>query len=193
MVTAVSPYHHTTVTTALHAISLATAIAHHLTMCTAFSLPLNQRTFPTMKASAFLADSTKTTKPNPSGKARHAQTWDTNSAEHAPSNSQQLHPYKCTELPPSYSFWNNSLEQTLCVVCLNRSHQNMAECCEETLNDGEPAFSKQSKMGCLVDRKGKSLCLKFQLPKGCYSNSHRTRHRCSGCGSDHHGTSSCPR
>ncbi|KAN0111396.1 hypothetical protein V8E52_008552 [Russula decolorans] len=63
----------------------------------------------------------------------------------------------------------------------------MAECREETLNDGDAAFSTRNKLGHLIDRQGKSLCADFQLSKACASKHHGIRHRCSGCGSNQHG------
>lgn len=52
---------------------------------------------------------------------------------------------------------------TLSIVCLCRPHPNMAKHREETLSDGEPAFSSLSKFGHLTDLQ-ESLCVGFRLP-----------------------------
>ena len=63
--------------------------------------------------------------------------------------------------PHSFRDSTTDQPQTLCIVCLCRPHENMAECREVTPSDGEPAFSARSKLGHLVDLQGKSLCANF--------------------------------
>lgn len=132
---------------------------------------------------------------NPSGKIRRQRARITSAGDGAQSPSPHPHPYKKAASTPTHSFRPNTNDQpqTLCAVCLRKPHQNMAECREETLGDGQPAFSTRSKLGHLTDRQGKSLCVDFQLPKGCSSKHHGTRHRCAGCGNDQHGAVECHR
>ena len=134
--------------------------------------------------------------PNPPSKAkRHQRTRDTSASDSPPQYTPHPHPYRRTESTSTHSFRTSSPDQqnTICAVCLSRPHQDMAECRKDKLSDGDPAYSSRSKLGHLVDLQGKSLCLDFQLWKGCSSTCHAMRHRCSGCGSEQHGATNCPR
>jgi hypothetical protein len=143
---------------------------------------------------AFLATSAQDSSPNAAGKGKRQQARDTGPVDgmHSPAPH---HPYRRSGAAPSQSFRANAAEhpQTLCIVCLRRPHPNMGECREETLSDGEPAFSTCGKLGQLTDRQGKALCVDFQLPKSCSSKRHGTCHRCASCSAEQHGAAECPR
>jgi hypothetical protein len=136
--------------------------------------------------------------PNPPSKIRRQRMRDTSASaasESPPQYTPHPHPYRRSESTSTHSFRASSADQqnTICAVCLSRPHPEMAECRKDKLSDGDPAYSTRSKLGHLVDLQGKSLCLDFQLRKGCSSTRHGTRHRCSGCGSEQHGATNCPR
>jgi len=147
------------------------------------------------QAMALLASPAQGTASNTGSKAKKQWPRDANPTEGTHSPPSHHHPYKRSGASANHSFRPNSSEtsQTVCVVCLRRPHPNMGECREETLSDGDPAFSTRNKLGQLTDRQGKSLCADFQHPKGCFSKRHSARHRCAGCGSEQHGASECSR
>src|SRR5712672_4774047 len=96
---------------------------------------------------------------NPTGKDKRLRTQDAGAADGANPPLSHPHPYRRAAPSPSHSFRASPGDQpqTRCLVCLRTPHPHMAECREETLSDGEPAFSTRSKLGHLVDRQGKSL------------------------------------
>src|SRR5580698_8367392 len=114
---------------------------------------------------AFLGSSTQDTTLSPSSKGKRNRLCDASSTNSASSLSSHPHPYKRAGHAPSHSFRPPTTDQpqAVCVVCLRRPHPNMGECREETLSDRDPAFSTRSKLGHLVDRQGKTLCVDFQL------------------------------
>ena len=144
---------------------------------------------------ASYAAAAQTSTQNVQGRPRHARFRDAAPTDSINAHPTQPHPYRrpASGSSPTCSFRTSSSENASCVVCLNRPHPNMGECHEKMLSDGKPAFSARSKLGHLVDRQAKSLCLDFQLQKGCFSKRHGTRHCCSGCGSERHGATDCPR
>ena len=184
-----------------HAIESALLIVpiHALTctsiQCFAYHAHHSHRASFKSQAMAVLATPTQDTLSNPVGKAKRQRARDANAMDNNYTAPSHPHPYRRMGPTPTHSFRPNPIEQpqTFCVVCLRRPHPNIGECREETLNDGEPAFSTRNKLGHLVDRQNKSLCVDFQLSKSCPSKRHAMRHRCSGCGSDQHGAVDCPR
>jgi hypothetical protein len=172
---------------------LFTALCADSCLC-ACSAPWNFAQ-PIPQAIALLAAPTQDATPNSAGRARRQRGRDASLTDRPHSPPSRPHPYKRTISAPNHSFRASPPDQpqALCIVCLRKAHPIIGECREETLNDGEPAFSTRAKLGHLVDRQGKSLCVDFQLYKGCPSQRHIMRHRCSGCGSDQHGAVQCPR
>ncbi len=81
-----------------------------------------------------------------------------------------------------------------CAICLSRNPHDVAHCDAQFLWDGHtPVFAQKGDKGAKLRaaRSGDSMCLDWNLPRACSSNSHLSRHRCSSCGSDDHGAQSC--
>ena len=81
-----------------------------------------------------------------------------------------------------------------CAICLGRNPHDVTQCDSSVLWDGHtPSFARRGDKGAKLRsvNTGDSLCLDFNLPKGCNSASHLSRHRCSGCGNNDHAAQSC--
>ncbi|KAJ6472276.1 hypothetical protein DFH09DRAFT_808019, partial [Mycena vulgaris] len=81
----------------------------------------------------------------------------------------------------------------VCAICIG-SHPNVAGCRSSTLWNGSPARCHRDNRGRLTNSQGTSICLDFQLPKGCSGSRSgpQHNHECSGCGAASHGASNCP-
>jgi hypothetical protein len=81
-----------------------------------------------------------------------------------------------------------------CAICLSRNPHDVTQCDANLLWDGHsPAFARKGDKGAKLRAasSGDSLCLDWNLPRACNSNSHVARHRCSGCGNSDHGAQTC--
>ena len=64
-----------------------------------------------------------------------------------------LHQYKYTAPSSTDSFRSTSTDQQATrAVCFSKPHQDMEEYHEETLSEGDSAFSTRVKLGHLIDR-----------------------------------------
>ena len=81
-----------------------------------------------------------------------------------------------------------------CAICLGRNPHDVAQCDATLLWDGHtPTFARKGDKGAKLRtaNSGDTLCLDWNLPRPCNSNSHLSRHRCSGCGNNDHGAQTC--
>jgi hypothetical protein len=81
-----------------------------------------------------------------------------------------------------------------CAICLSRNPHDVTQCDANLLWDGHtPAFARKGDKGAKLRaaNTGDTLCLDWNLPRSCNSNSHVARHRCSGCGNNDHGAQTC--
>lgn len=80
-----------------------------------------------------------------------------------------------------------------CTLCLGRHRHDTFHCNSELLWDNTAARCRRNDSGRLVNPDGLVLCSDWQLPRGCSSSGHLSRHECSGCGHKSHGAQNCPR
>ena len=81
-----------------------------------------------------------------------------------------------------------------CAVCLSRNPHDVTQCDAVLLWDGHtPTFARKGDKGAKLRAatSGDTICLDWNLPRSCSSNSHLSRHRCSGCGNSDHGAQTC--
>jgi hypothetical protein len=81
-----------------------------------------------------------------------------------------------------------------CAICLSRNPHDVTQCDANLLWDGHtPSFARKGDKGAKLRNatSGDTICLDWNLPRSCSSNSHLSRHRCSGCGDSDHGAQTC--
>ncbi|KAF9220096.1 hypothetical protein BS17DRAFT_648517, partial [Gyrodon lividus] len=78
-----------------------------------------------------------------------------------------------------------------CPVCLGHHPHHVHKCNNLTLWNGSPAFTRHASKGCLISGKGVTLCSDWQKPNSCSIPHKSTKHDCSGCGKNDHGTQRC--
>ncbi|KZT73203.1 hypothetical protein DAEQUDRAFT_643964, partial [Daedalea quercina L-15889] len=67
-----------------------------------------------------------------------------------------------------------------CTICLGwHLYVDIAKCRATTMWDGAPVLCKRNSSGQIVNRDGEVICLDFQRPSGCSSNSPKHLHQCS--------------
>ncbi|KAK7000370.1 hypothetical protein R3P38DRAFT_2561857 [Favolaschia claudopus] len=111
-------------------------------------------------------------------------------------NNPRYAPYQSAAEPHNGSqFFRPSVAKGsgVCAICLG-SHENLSKCRSKTLWNRSPARCYRDQSGKLSNPQGINICLEFQRAKGCQGSRYGPRHihECSGCGSPHHGASSCP-
>jgi hypothetical protein len=94
----------------------------------------------------------------------------------------------------NFTVGTDSRGLSACAICLSRNPHDVTQCDANTLWDGHtPTFARKGDKGAKLrtTNSGDSLCLDWNLPRSCNSNSHLSRHRCSGCGNNDHGAQTC--
>ena len=78
-----------------------------------------------------------------------------------------------------------------CAIYLGRNPHDVTQCDTQFLWDGHTTQKGDKGAKLRAARSGDTLCLDWNLPISCGSNSHLSSHCCSGCGSDDHEAQSC--